>query len=222
MAQAKSSIRVYKHARMKIAILDATLELIGKESFGLVHVTSICRLVGISKVTFFKYFPQKEDILLYFLRVWCFQRAVELSKDPRSGVEGIRYLFDSLSISYQKYPGIFLGLISYLSKIDMPVRPFPLRAAERALIYPEIENISEIDMLSMDQLFENFLLEAILRKEITKTGNVKQLLHMLDTVLFGTIMTAHLKQSELAPQLFKQNLELLLESLGTGETIGVY
>ena len=207
------SVRENKTARIKISILNASLELIGKKSFDHVHVSQICSLVGISKVTFFKYFHQKEDILRYYYKVWSFHRAVELSKDHKSGLTGIRYLFDCVSLSYSKYPGVFLGLYSYLCKLEMPVRPFSMKIAERTLLYPEIENISEIESLSLDQLFENFLLEAIFNKEITRTGNVKQLLHMLDTILFGTILTAHVKLSEPSPLLFKQNLEMFLESL---------
>ncbi|MCH7512744.1 MAG: TetR/AcrR family transcriptional regulator [Bacteroidetes bacterium] len=213
MKYTKPSIREIKKARIKISILNASLELIGQNSFDHVYVKQICNLVGISKVTFFKYFPQKEDILRYYYKVWSFHRAVELSKDHKSGLAGIRYLFDCVSLSYSKYPGVFLGLYGYLSKLGMPVRPFSLKIAERTLLYPEIENINEIDSLSLDQLFENFLLEAIFSKEITRTGNVKQLLHMLDTILYGTILTAHVKLSEPSPLLFKQNLEMFLESL---------
>ncbi len=213
MKYTKPSIRENKTARIKISILNASLELIGQNSFECVHVMQICDLVGISKVTFFKYFPQKEEILRYYYRVWSFHRAVELSKDHKSGLAGVRYLFDCVSLSYSKYPGVFLGLYGYLSKLEMPVNPFSLKIAERKLLYPEIENIHEIESLSIDQLFENFLLEAIFNKEITRTGNVKQLLHMLDTILFGTVLTAHVKLSEPSPLLFKQNLEMFLESL---------
>ncbi len=212
------SVRDKKSARIKISILSATLELIGKESFDSIHVNKICAIAGVSKVTLFKYFPQKDDILLYYLKVWCFHRAVDLSINHRSGTDGIRYLFDSVAKSFSMNPGIFLGLLGYYTRLEMPVKPVPLKMAERHFLYPNVENINEIDILSLDQLFENFLLDAIFHKEITQTGDVKKLLILIDTVLYGTIATVHLKQVEMAPILFRQNLDQLLSSLNTTET----
>lgn len=207
------SVRENKSARIKLAVLNTTLEIIGKQAFEHVHVNRICEIVDISKVTFFKYFPQKEDILLYYYKVWCFHRAVELSREHKKGLDGIRYLFDCVAKSYGNHPGLLLGLVGYYAHLEMPVRPFPLKRAERELLYPGISNIHEVDMLSLDQLFENFLLDAIFSKEITKTGDVKKLVMMLDSILYGSVVTAHIRQEELAPLIFKQNLELFLDSL---------
>ena len=212
-----SSLREHKAAKIKLSILQTTLELIDKDSFDKLHVNQICERVGISKVTFFKYFPQKEDILLYYMRVWCFQRCVELSQEPKNGIEGIRFLFDKVCYSYERTPGLFLGLVSYLNRLDMPVRPFPLKLIERQMLYPDVEKILEVDVLSMDQLFENFLLEAIFNKDITKTSDTKQLVLLLDSLLFGTIMMVHMQQSEFPSIIFKHNVETLLDSLKSDE-----
>lgn len=212
-----TSPRENKSAKIKLSILQTTLSLIGKKSFDKVHVNQICEIVGISKVTFFKYFPQKEDILRYYLRVWSFERCVELSRDHKSGIEGIRFLFEKVCQSYERNPGIMLGLIGYISHLKLPIRPYPFKSVEREMMFPEIENISEISILSLDQLFENFILEAILKKEITRTSNTKQLVHLLDTILYGTIMTAHIHQVQFPSVLFKHNVTSVLESLRQSE-----
>ncbi|MDH5475586.1 MAG: TetR/AcrR family transcriptional regulator, partial [Cyclobacteriaceae bacterium] len=66
-----SKIRNIKAARIKTKILEETKSLIGKGSFKDLYVAELCERVKISKVTLFKYFPQKEDILLYYQRIWC-------------------------------------------------------------------------------------------------------------------------------------------------------
>jgi len=91
------SLRKEKAARLKLSVLDQTMRLIGKKSFDDVYVDEICAKTKISKVSLFKHFPQKEYILLYFFRVWCLHRAVELKDKPKEGVQGITYLFDKLS-----------------------------------------------------------------------------------------------------------------------------
>jgi len=141
MTQRPVSVRENKSARIKLSILNSTLEIIEKNSFERVHVHQICSMVDISKVTFFKYFPQKEDILLYYFKVWCFHRAVELSVDHLKGLEGIRFLFDRVAKSYSSHPGLFSGLVGYYSRLEMPSRPFPLKYAERELLYPHIHKL---------------------------------------------------------------------------------
>ena len=58
------SLQKEKAARLKVQVLDHTLKLIEKKSFDDLYVDDLCAKVKISKVTLFKYFPQKEDILL--------------------------------------------------------------------------------------------------------------------------------------------------------------
>ncbi|MDZ7647451.1 MAG: hypothetical protein U5K54_09840 [Cytophagales bacterium] len=60
----------------------------------------------ISKVTLFKYFPQKEDILLYFFRVWCLKRAVDFREKPKEGIAAITYFFDKFAEDWESHPGI--------------------------------------------------------------------------------------------------------------------
>ena len=72
------SLRKEKAARLKLAVLEQTVRLIGKKPFDDLYVEDICDKVKISKVTLFKYFATKEDILSYYFRVWCLRRVVEL------------------------------------------------------------------------------------------------------------------------------------------------
>ncbi len=88
------TLRKEKAARLKLAILDNTLKLIGNRPFADLHIDEICKKTKISKVTLFKYFPQKEAIALYYLRVWCLRRTVEVQQNKREGIAGIYHLFD--------------------------------------------------------------------------------------------------------------------------------
>src|SRR5215510_8238930 len=94
-------LRKEKAARLKLSILDHTVRLIGEKSFDDLYVDEICDKVKVSKVTLFKYFPQKEDILLYYFRVWCLGRSVELKEKAREGLIGMQYLFDKISEDYE-------------------------------------------------------------------------------------------------------------------------
>jgi AcrR family transcriptional regulator len=207
------SLRKEKAARLKLTVLDQTIKLIGKKSFDDVYVDEICAKSKISKVTLFKYFPQKEDILLYFFRVWCLHRAVELREKPKEGTQGITYLFDKLSEDCEAHPGMILRLFAYLADMRRLPKPFPVKLEEKKLLYPEIEDIHKIEIQSVDQMFEKFSLEAIFKKEITKTTNTRDVTQILTTLFYGSVVTAHINQLSQLRYFFRRNLELLLKGL---------
>lgn len=203
------SLRKEKAARLKLSVLEHTLKLIGKKSFDAIFVDEICAKTKISKVTLFKYFPQKEDILLYYFRIWCLRRAVDLNEKPKEGMAGITYLFDKLSEECESHPGMILSLFGYLADLRRPPKPFPVKLEEKQLLYPNKENISSIDIQSVDQMFEKFTLEAIFKKEITKTTSTRDISNLFTTVFYGSVLTAHVLQMDHLKFFFRKNVELI-------------
>lgn len=206
-------IRKEKAARLKVQILDQTLKLIGKKSFEDLYVEELCSKVKISKVTFFKYFPQKEDVLLYYFRVWCLARAVELKEKPKEGIQGIYHLFDKLGDECESRPGLMLSLIGYLSDSKRPPKPFPVKVEEKRLLFPEQEDINSIEILSIDQMIEKFTLEAIFKKEITKITSTRDITNLLTAIFLGAISTAHINQISPVKLFFRRNIEMLCKGL---------
>ncbi|HLZ17329.1 MAG TPA: helix-turn-helix domain-containing protein, partial [Cyclobacteriaceae bacterium] len=188
-------------------------KLIGKKSFDDLHVDEICAKVKISKVTLFKYFPQKEDILLYYFRLWCLRRAVELHEKPKEGLTGITYLFDRLSEDAETHPGIILSLFAYLADLRRTLRPFPVKVEEKKLLFPDHENIGTIEIQSVDQMFEKFSLEAIFKKEITKTSSTRDITQLMLAVFYGSVVTAHINQISTLKIFFRKNVELSLKGI---------
>ncbi|MFZ6000149.1 MAG: TetR/AcrR family transcriptional regulator [Bacteroidota bacterium] len=207
------SLRKEKAARLKLSVLDSTLKLIGKKSFDDLYVDEICERVKISKVTLFKYFPQKEDILLYYYRVWCLRRAVELKEKPKEGIQAIQYIFDKWSEDCESNPGITLSLIAYLSDLKRTPRPFPVKPEEKKLLFPATPDVQAIEIQSVDQMFEKFTLESIFKKEITKTTSTRDVTNLLTTLFHGSLVTAHINQITPLKMFFRKNLELLQKGL---------
>lgn len=206
-------LREQKAARIKVEILRSSVYLLGKNSFDDLYVDQICERVKISKVTFFKYFPQKDDILLYYLRSWCLDRAVELHREKKVGLKGIYFLFDRLSETYMRNPGLILNLISYYTSLQRPPSPVPLRPVERALLHPTEPDLDKIEILTIPQMMENFLLDAVFKQEITSTGDTKDLADLFVTMLYGSVITAHLRQIENVRLFLKRNVDSLLNGL---------
>ncbi len=206
-------LRKEKAARLKLSVLEQTLKLVGKKSFDEVLVDDICTKTKISKVTLFKYFPQKEDILLYYFRVWCLRRAVELNEKPKEGMAGITFLFDKLSEDCEAHPGVILSLFAYLADLRRPPKPFPVKVEEKKFLYPDKSDIASIDIQSVDQMFEKFTLEAIFKKEITKSASTRDITHLLTTIFYGSVVTAHIQQISNLKFFFRKNVELVTKGL---------
>lgn len=207
------SLRKEKAARLKLAVLEQTLKLIGKKPFDDLYVEDICEKVKISKVTLFKYFPTKEDILSYYFRVWCLRRLVELKEKPREGLQGIFFLFDRLSEDGELHPGIILSLIAYLANPKRPPKPFPVKVEEKKLLFPGIPEVQAIDIQSIDQMFEKFALEAIFKKEITRATSTRDVTNLLSTVFYGCVVTAQMNQISPLKIFLRRNVELALKGI---------
>ena len=207
------SLRKEKAAKLKLNILDQAIKMTGKRSFEDLHVDQLCKKVKISKVTFFKYFPQKEDLLLYHFRVWCLHRSVELKQKPKEGVDGLYLLFDKLSEACEYNPSIMLALVSYLSDFKRVIKPFPLKAEEKSLIYPDVPEIQKVEILSVNQMVEKFVLEAIFKKQIIKTSSTRDVSNFILTIFYGSILVSHLQQLSPLKITFKRNLDFVLKSL---------
>ena len=207
------SLRKEKAARLKLSVLEQTLRLIGKKSFEDLYVDEICAKTKISKVTLFKYFPQKEDILLYYFRIWCLRRVVELNEKPKEGVAGIIFLFDKLSEECENHPGIILSLFAYMADLKRAPKPFPVKVEEKKLLYPARQDIASIDIQSVDQMFEKFALEAIFKKEVTKSASTRDITNLLTTLFYGSVVSAHILQISNIKFFFRKNVELVLKGL---------
>ncbi len=207
------TLRKEKAARLKLAILDNTLKLIGNRPFADLHVDEICKKTKISKVTLFKYFPQKEDIVLYYFRVWCLRRTVELQEKNREGLTGVFHLFDKLSEDIERVPGMVLALAAYMADMKRSPKPFPLKAEEKKFLFPEVKDIQMVEIQSLDQMMEKFALEAIFKKEITKTTSTRDITNHLLSIFYGSVITAHINQISPVRNFFRKNVDLLVKGL---------
>jgi AcrR family transcriptional regulator len=207
------SLRKEKAARLKLAILEETHQLIGKKPFEDLYVDEICAKVKISKVTFFKYFPCKEDLLLYHFRLWCLARAIELKENPKAGVNGIYYLADKMVDDADMYPGIMLSLIGYLSDLKRAPKPFTVKTEEKVRLYPNVENVDALEIHSLETMIESFVLDAIFRKEITRNTSTREITLLITSIIYGSLLTGHLAQQSPLKIFFRKNIDQVMKGL---------
>lgn len=126
---------------------------------------------------------------------------------------GITYLFDKLSEEAEMYPGIILSLFAYMADLRRPPKPFPMKPEEKKFLFPDVKDVQAIEILTLDQMFEKFALEAIFKKEITKSSSTRDLTNLFTSMFYGSILTAHLLQLDQLKFFFKRNIEMTLKGL---------
>ncbi|GED32140.1 TetR/AcrR family transcriptional regulator [Brevibacillus centrosporus] len=204
----KLSLREKKKAKTKLALLHASLNLIGERSFRQVPVEEICQQVDVSKVTFFKFFPQKEDVLIFFMSVWQAQCFLELVDAGKRGWEGVRHIYGKVAEDAREQPGIMLSLISFLSEQKMHPWVPKLTEAELSLLFPE-RDTHGVEEVTLDQIFKRCVKEIKEEKELVDQVTAEEAVELLFSIFYGAFLSAHLFRSTDYMAYYDMHLKLL-------------
>lgn len=205
------SLHQLRKARIKLGILSATLELIGPGTYEELHVEQICRLAEVSRVTFFKYFPKKEDVLLYFMRLWSLDRAMDQLDSPKEGKAAIYSVFQKAA-DYQDRPGIFLNIVGFIARLSAAPSVPEISEIERQLRYPKDPRAWNIGIPSLDSLLEKHVDEAIARGELQAGAGHREIVAALQTIFYGTPLVVHMGGAADLAAFYRTHLDMLFAS----------
>ncbi|WP_442600715.1 TetR/AcrR family transcriptional regulator [Paenibacillus sp. KN14-4R] len=204
-------LRELKKARNKIALYEASLSLMGEKMFREVMLDDICRKAEVSRVTFFKYFERKEDLLLYFMRVWLTERIIEIEDEGKSGFSSVRHLMHKVAEQNRERPGLMPSLISFLAEMKMhPCMP-EMSQAETLLLFPNHEDIGA-QSPNMFDLFHRCMTEAKMNGKLKNGITVEMAVQVLFTVFYGAFLTAQLYDSSEVSNVYDAHLQLIENS----------
>ncbi|NGZ77599.1 TetR/AcrR family transcriptional regulator [Saccharibacillus alkalitolerans] len=191
MTERSYPLRDVKKARTRIRLYETGLSMMKTRRFGEIMVDEICREAETSKVTFFKCFPQKEALLVYFMRVWLTNRMLEIEEAGKRGFGAIRHLLDSVATWHEDVPGVMPSLIAFLAQTDMhPCMP-ELGEAEVHLLFPGREEAAAEPPV-LPALFRRCMLEAQSEGTLAPGIEVDDAVKLLWTVFYGAFLTARL------------------------------
>ena len=99
-----SQLRERRRLRMVDEIERTALDLFKERSFDTVSLDEIADVVGISRRTFFRYFPSKNDLILHNVRRHAAELVAALSERPESepALEALKSAYLTMADSYQR------------------------------------------------------------------------------------------------------------------------
>ncbi len=205
------TLREEKYAKVKIAILNETLAQLEHTDFDNIIITDLCRKTGISKRTFFNYFPLKSHIILYLLQIWIIEITTNAYKTHglSAGLELIYTGFEQFGQKMIQHPTIILEMIknvfnkeiekSYIKKITL---------AEEILLSLDLSLITEVPSLGFDNLLHTAIKNEIKLGTFSKEISINSIEISMSSILLGVPLSLDKSELHRITEVYKEQLDI--------------
>lgn len=197
--------REYKFAKTRHETLKVFLKYIKEEREEDLTIDVLCEEVGISRGTFFNYFPSKEHLFTYYGYDFCAKLWKTLQSKKQKGEsakERIEYVFHYTAKEDEKYANSFAKFVRHiLRRGEQTLEELPYTRADLIYVFPtDYEKILKdpslqhqiakegqlaskdlIHIPTVGEMLQRLLLEGV-EKEVftTKISVDKMLIHLLN------------------------------------------
>lgn len=188
---ASPGLRERKAAKLKLLLVELLEEELKSSAFQDINVETLCEKAMISKVTFYNYFPEKDDIIRYFLSLWVYRIIIDCHNLNKSGFAVIQYFFEDMIKNMNRNPNLYGNMISILTRKPKFDYVEELTLAERAALYPDKKLHTLEVKLSMGQFIQTHCKTAISKGEITDAYSPEDLSLMIGSLLHGSCILGY-------------------------------
>jgi len=213
------SLREKKYARTKVALARAFVERMNTCRFDDISVKEICAKVEVSEGTFFNYFPEKIDVVTYYLQLndtWVIWKALQ-DHPQRSGLQMIAAAFDNLADKIQSL-NIALEFITVSLRMAQKPKLQEISPLEKYYAYGECPGMEAIVPQRLPDFLESCLHRAVDARELSAKIDVDDALVALKSILIGTLCAARFNKSNKTVKYhYRRQLAVLWRGLGQKE-----
>lgn len=186
------SLRKINYVKTRTTILKTTANLLKQEEFADITVDEICQKAQISRGTFFNYFPTKEHIFHYYLRIFTIRIALRMKEWP----EGISF-HEQVAKIYEwfkedkQYAKFLNNYINFVLNVGEEANEMKLIDAEFVYFFNNIteDEYAYYNELTLGKLFEDMCEKSKDKDEIVFKDNSKELSSILIGTLAGTYLS---------------------------------
>jgi AcrR family transcriptional regulator len=210
-------LREKKFARVRLAILSAVLQLMQERSLAAISVREICEVAQVAPATFFNYFPSKEDVLVYYMRLWSLPVTLlcRMVAAQRTVLDAVVAVFDYTAREMEQSPRLMFEIIAYIAQATEPPHPPALTRAERLLAFPNLPGAEEVEPQSIDELFAALLEQAVRARELPSSLEIEAVALLLKTIFYGVPLATRREGARTIRRAYHEALEVLLGSWRT-------
>ena len=178
--------REIKTAQNKQAILNGLLARMHNEPFDRIKISDLCNDATVSQASFYNYFPQKTDILIYYIQLWTVEMHWQISaKKNLTGLKAIEELFNDTAKVCAAQPQLLAEIVSFQAKSLKTVQTSPLTEADKLVAYPNCEGIETVFVKDLTDLLSINIQQAINEKELPPCCDNATLIVALSSIFFS-------------------------------------
>jgi AcrR family transcriptional regulator len=124
-------LRERKHATQKLKILDIFEEKLKEKSLADISVKEVAQALEISEMTFFNYFKNKGEVLVYFIELWSLEMQLKIEK--KQPIEAIYLIFEETAKLIEQNYQLFMEIVSAMALYGMSQKDIAIGRAERLI-----------------------------------------------------------------------------------------
>ena len=178
--------REMKTAQNKQAILNSLLARMHEEAFDKIKISDLCEDANLSQASFYNYFPQKSDILVYYIQLWTIKMHwLILINKKLIGLDAIDALFDLTAKTCASQPQLMAEIVAFQAKSHKIITCPPLTEADKVVAYPDYQGIEAMAVTDLPELFAIQIQQAINAKELPDESDISTLIVSLSAIFFA-------------------------------------
>ena len=162
MTKRDCSLREKKHARTKIALMNAFIERLRNSRFENIAIKDVCQSAEISEGTFFNYFPEKIDVITYYVNLMTMKLIWKAWRKTSKGesIALINAFFKEMADEFTKLD-ITYEIISILVVQHEHPKKVAMPDIEKHLVFPDLAGIEDMSPLLIGEFFRECMEGAL-------------------------------------------------------------
>ena len=194
------------------------MEMLKKKRFDEVSIKEVCRKVEVSEPTFFKYFPEKTDVVGFFVGLLT-QRAIgkALKNSPKGKIlPSINSIFSFMAVELKNANEVIYQVISLMLTERERLKKVPITSLEMKLTYEDYEDSERLSIppIHMDEFFMHALQKAVQNGELPAKTKTEEVGISLMSILIGTLFAVRFSDMTNCAYHYDRQLKVLWKSLG--------
>lgn len=218
MQDQRFSLRETKSARIKISLMNAFMESLREKAFDEISIKEVCRRVELSEPTFFKYFPEKKDVVAYYLQLLTKKivgQALKYSSEGNS-IQLINNIFSLMAQELTNRNEVY-QILSVLLVQKEKLKNVAISHLEMELAFGNYKE--EVEMEKIPSIYiDSFILQTVKKAfkdgELTSRTKCEEVTISLMSILIGTLFAVRFSDTHNCSYHYKRQLKTLWESLG--------
>lgn len=208
-------LRERKAAETRVGLFEAARDRMEVEPYASIPVRSLCQQVGVTEPTFFKYFPEKADLLVYGIMLWGVHMGWRLAQlRERTPLERIEWFFAESARQFAERPGFTAELLARQVLRRGPKKFLEIGLAERLRAFPDCPGIERHPGMGFISLITPLLRQARKDGSLPAEPGLRTVRDALWSIFTGVAINTLWEEPHRIRLRYREQIDLLWRAVG--------